>query len=292
VRPTAKAQLQIHFCVLLWGFTSILGKQITLPAIALVWWRMVVAVAALTLVPRVWRGVHGMSGRLALAYAGVGVLLALHWVTFFGAIKLANASVAATCIALAPVSLAVIEPWVGRRRFDPREVFMGIAVAPGVALVVGGVPTTMRLGVLVGTSSALLVALFGALNKRLVRRADSLTVSWLELGAGTVFLTGLAPLLPHAGASFPVPSRRDATLLLTLALGCTVLPFAVYLAALRQLPAFGVQLTINLEPVYTIVLAILLLGEQHELGSSFYLGVAIILGVLFAYPALTRRTRS
>jgi drug/metabolite transporter (DMT)-like permease len=292
VRPTAKAQLQIHFCVFLWGFTSILGKQITLPAIALVWWRMVVAVAALTLVPRVWRGMLGMSGRLALAYAGVGVLLALHWVTFFGAIKLANASVAATCIALAPVSLAVIEPWVGRRRFDPREVFMGIAVAPGVALVVGGVPTTMRLGVLVGASSALLVAFFGALNKRLVRRADALTVSWLELGAGTVFLTGLAPLLPHAGASFPVPSRRDAMLLLTLALGCTVLPFAVYLAALRQLPAFGVQLTINLEPVYTIVLAILLLGEQHELGSSFYIGVAIILGVLFAYPALTRRTRS
>jgi drug/metabolite transporter (DMT)-like permease len=292
VRPTAKAQLQIHFCVFLWGFTSILGKQITLPAIALVWWRMVVAVAALTLVPRVWRGVLGMSGRLALAYAGVGVLLALHWVTFFGAIKLANASVAAACIALAPVSLAVIEPWVGRRRVDPREVFMGIAVAPGVALVVGGVPTNMRLGVLVGASSALLVALFGALNKRLVRRADALTVSWLELGAGTVFLTGLAPLLPHAGASFPVPSRRDAMLLLTLALGCTVLPFAVYLAALRQLPAFGVQLTINLEPVYTIVLAILLLGEQHELGSSFYIGVAIILGVLFAYPALTRRTRS
>jgi drug/metabolite transporter (DMT)-like permease len=292
VRPTAKAQLQIHFCVFLWGFTSILGKQITLPAIALVWWRMVVAVAALTLVPRVWRGMLGMSGRLALAYAGVGVLLALHWVTFFGAIKLANASVAATCIALAPVSLAVIEPWVGRRRFDPREVFMGIAVAPGVALVVGGVPTTMRLGVLVGAASALLVAFFGALNKRLVRRADALTVSWLELGAGTVFLTGLAPLLPHAGASFPVPSRRDAMLLLTLALGCTVLPFAVYLAALRQLPAFGVQLTINLEPVYTIVLAILLLGEQHELGSSFYIGVAIILGVLFAYPTLTRRTRS
>jgi drug/metabolite transporter (DMT)-like permease len=292
VRPTAKAQLQIHFCVFLWGFTSILGKQITLPAIALVWWRMVVAVAALTLVPRVWRGVLGMSGRLALAYAGVGVLLALHWVTFFGAIKLANASVAAACIALAPVSLAVIEPWVGRRRVDPREVFMGIAVAPGVALVVGGVPTNMRLGVLVGASSALLVALFGALNKRLVRRADALTVSWLELGAGTVFLTGLAPLLPHAGASFPVPSRRDAMLLLTLALGCTVLPFAVYLAALRQLPAFGIQLTINLEPVYTIVLAILLLGEQHELGSSFYIGVAIILGVLFAYPALTRRTRS
>ena len=292
MRPTAKAQLQIHFCVFLWGFTSILGKQITLPAIALVWWRMVVAVAALTLVPRVWRGMLGMSGRLALAYAGVGVLLALHWVTFFGAIKLANASVAATCIALAPVSLAVIEPWVGRRRFDPREVFMGIAVAPGVALVVGGVPTTMRLGVLVGAASALLVAFFGALNKRLVRRADALTVSWLELGAGTVFLTGLAPLLPHAGASFPVPSRRDAMLLLTLALGCTVLPFAVYLAALRQLPAFGVQLTINLEPVYTIVLAILLLGEQHELGSSFYIGVAIILGVLFAYPTLTRRTRS
>ena len=147
-----RAQLQIHFCVLLWGVTAILGKLITLPALPLVWWRMLLVVAALALIPRVWRGLRALPARLVLAYAGIGVLVALHWLTFYGAIKLANASVAATCIALAPVFTAVIEPWVARRPFRPRELALGVAVLPGVALVVGGVPDGMRLGVAVARS--------------------------------------------------------------------------------------------------------------------------------------------
>ncbi|RBI56460.1 EamA family transporter, partial [Xanthomonas oryzae pv. oryzae] len=102
-----KAQLQIHFCVLLWGITAILGKLITLQALPLVWWRMLIVVVALALWPRVWRGLRGVSWRVVLGYCGIGALVALHWLTFYDAIKLANASVAATCIALAPVFTAV-----------------------------------------------------------------------------------------------------------------------------------------------------------------------------------------
>ena len=121
---TTKAQLQVHFCVLLWGFTAILGKLITLRALQLVWWRMLLVVAALLLVPGVWRGLRRMPRRLLSAYAGIGVLVSLHWLTFYGAIKLANASVAATCIAIAPVFLSLIEPWIARRRFDARVLIM------------------------------------------------------------------------------------------------------------------------------------------------------------------------
>ena len=96
--PTTKAQAQIHFCVLLWGFTAILGKLITLGALALVWWRMLIVVGAIALLPRAWRALRAMSPRLVAAYAGIGVLVALHWLTFYGSIKLANASVGATCI--------------------------------------------------------------------------------------------------------------------------------------------------------------------------------------------------
>src|SRR5690606_29470144 len=103
------------------------------------------------------------------------------WLTFYGAIKLANASVAATCIALATALTAVVEPWLTRTRFSPRDLALGIAVLPGVALVVGGVPQEMRIGIAVGALSALLVALFGSLNKRLIGRADPLTVTALEL---------------------------------------------------------------------------------------------------------------
>ena len=287
--PTANARLQIHFCVLLWGFTAILGKLITLAALPLVWWRMLLVSATLLLVPRVWRALAAMTARLRLAYAGIGVLVALHWLTFYGAIKLANASVAATCIAIAPVFLAVVEPWIARRRFDPRELLLAVAIIPGVALVVDGVPSGMRLGVAVGVLSALFVALFSALNKRFVEHAEPLAVTALELGAGAAFLALLAPLLPHAGAAFPLPDLHDAVLLGLLAFVCTLLPFSLALVALRRVSAFSMQLITNLEPVYAIVLAIVLLHEQRVLEPRFYLGVAIILAAVFAHPLLSRK---
>ena len=287
--PAAKAQWQMHACVLLWGFTAILGKAITLPAMALVVWRMGLVAAALLLVPRVWRGMAALPARLLLAYAGIGVLVALHWLTFYGAIKLANASVAVTCIALATVFVPMVEPWITGKRFEPRELLLGVAVVPGVALVVGGVPAGMRMGIVVGTVSAVLVAFFGALNKRYVTRADPLTVTCVELGAGGLVLALLTPLLPWFGSPLMLPGVNDAVLLLVLAMACTLLPFALSLVALRHMSAFSAQLAVNLEPIYAIVLAVLLLNEQRELGGMFYAGVAIILAGVFAHPLLSRQ---
>lgn len=294
--PVAKAHWQIHVCVLLWGFTAILGKLITLPALPLVWWRMLLVAAVMMLVPRVWRGLRAMPPRLLLAYTGVGALVALHWLTFYGAVKLANASVAATCMALATVFVALIEPLVARSRFSWRELALGVAVLPGVALVVGGIPDGMRIGVAVGALSAVFVACFGSLNKRLVERADPLTVTALELGAGTLTLTLLAPLMPllfpaFAGSLLVLPGLQDGAYLLLLAFACTLLPFALSLVALRHMSAFAAQLAVNLEPVYAIALAILLLGEQHELSPRFYVGVAIILAAVLLYPLLARPQR-
>jgi drug/metabolite transporter (DMT)-like permease len=292
MQPVNQARLQIHFCVLLWGFTAILGKLITLPALPLVLWRMLLVTLALLLVPRVWRGLRAMPARLIWAYAGIGVLVSLHWLSFYAAIKLSNASVGATCIALGPVFLAFIEPWLAKRKFDPRELLIGVAVVPGVVMVVGGVPHDMRIGIAVGVLSALFVALFGSLNKRLVEHGDPLTVTFIELGTGTVFLTLLAPLLPHVGAAFVVPDLHDTLLLLALSFGCTLLPFTLALVALRHMSAFGTQMVTNLEPIYAIVLAIVLLGEQHELDGWFYIGVAVILAAVFVYPLLHRRQRA
>ncbi len=289
----AKAHLQVHVCVLLWGFTAILGKLITLPALPLVWWRMLLVVVALALLPSVWRGLRTMPARRRWAYAGIGALVSLHWLTFYGAIKLANASVAATCIALAPVFTAVMEPWIAKRAFDLRELLFGLATLPGVALVVGGVPHQMRAGIAVGALSALLVAVFGSLNKRMVEGGEPLTVTALELGAGTLLLTALAPLMalvPGFGGDLLVlPTLHDGALLLVLSLACTLLPFAMALAALRHVSAYGMQLATNLEPVYAMVLAIALLGEQRQLTPQFYLGVAIILLAVFAHPLFSRR---
>ena len=287
--PANKALLQIHFCVVLWGFTAILGKLITLPALALVWWRMMIVVAVLALLPRVWRAVRAVPQRTMLIFAAIGVVVALHWLTFYGAIKLANASIAATCMAVAPIFMALVEPWVVKRRFDPRELLIGIAAVPGVALVVGGTPAGMRLGIAVGILSTFLVAIFGSLNKRYVEHADPLAMTGIELAAGTVFLTMVAIALPQAGFDLPRPGARDATLLVVLAIGCTLVPFALSLAALKHTSAFSAQLAVSLEPVYAIALAIVLLGEQHELGAAFYLGVAIILATVLAHALMHGR---
>ncbi len=286
--PTARAQLQIHVCVVLWGFTAILGKLISLPALPLVWWRMTMVAGLLALSPRVWRGWRAMTPRLALAYAGIGLVVAAHWLTFYGAIKLSNASIAATCMAFAPVFQAVLEPLIAGGRFDPRELLLGVAVVPGVALVAGGVSSTDHLGIAVGALSGALAAVFSAFNKRLVLRGDPLAITGLELGAGALLLTVAAPLLPHTGAAFMLPDLRDLALLATLAVGCTLIPFTLSLVALRHLSAFAATLAVNLEPVYAILLAIVLLGEQRELSASFYAGVAIILGAVLVYPRLVR----
>jgi drug/metabolite transporter (DMT)-like permease len=283
------AQFQIHFCVLLWGFTAILGKLISLPALDLVRWRMLIVALALLLLPTVWRGLRTIPPRLLLSYALVGFFVALHWLGFYAAVKLANASVAATCIAIAPVFLAVLEPWLARRKFRWHELWIGVGVVPGVALVVGGIPGEMRMGVLVGVVSAFFCAVFGALNKRLVEHADPFTVTAIELGTGGLILWLIASVIPHSGSVFDLPSPHDAFFLLVLAIVCTLVPFTLSLVALRHLSAFAVELAVNLEPVYAILLAIPLFGEQRDLDLAFYLGVAIIIGAVLIHPLLERR---
>ncbi len=287
---TTKAWLQIHFCVVLWGFTAILGKLITLPALPLVWWRMTIVTACLITMPRVWRAIAAMPPRLVAAFLFAGVLVCLHWITFYASVKLANASVAATCMALAPVFIAAVEPWIAGRRFDRRELALGLGVVPGVGLVVGGIPDAMRTGLLVGVVSAFFVAVFSSVNKRLVTRADALVVTALEMAAGAALLTLLAPALPSGTAVFAMPSGRDATLLALLSVACTLLPFALAMVALRHISAFGAQLAVNLEPVYAILLAIAILGEQRDLSAQFYTGVAIILAGVLSYPLLSPRS--
>jgi drug/metabolite transporter (DMT)-like permease len=265
----------MHFCVILWGFTAILGRTITLQALPLVWWRMIVVTAAVMLLPGFWQGLSRMSPRLLGIFAGIGVVVTAHSIAFYASIKMANASVAATCMAVAPVFVAFVEPALTRRRFDVRELFFGFVMIPGVALVVGGTPSGMHSGIAVGILSAFFAAVFSVLNKRFIAEASPLAVTGLEMAAGAVCLVFLSPRV--------VPSTQDALLLLALAIGCTLIPFALSLVALRHLSAFSSSLAVNMEPVYAIVLAILLLGEQRELTLSFYAGVAIIIGAVFVH---------
>ena len=298
-----KAWLQIHFCVFLWGFTAILGRLISLPALSLVFWRMLLVALLLFCVPKVWRGLSKLSLQHILAFAGVGVLVSLHWVTFYLSVKLANASVTATCMAFSPVFLCVLEPLITGRHFELKELLIGFLVLPGIALLVGGTPEQMNLGVFIGVVSAFLTALYAAFNKRLILHTDSLTATGIELLSGGVFVLMVAialvylrgaeappsALIPAANELFALPSREDLIYLATLAFVCTLLPFALSLGALRHLSAYASSLAVNMEPIYAIMLAVLILDEQKELGVQFYAGASIILLVVFLYPLLSRK---
>jgi drug/metabolite transporter (DMT)-like permease len=286
MHPHRRALLEIHVCVVLWGVTAILGKLITLSATQLVWWRMLLVAAALACVPRVWRALRAIPPREAAIFAGIGFLVALHWLCFYAAVKLANASVAATTMALAPVVTALIEPAITGARFERHNLLLGILVIPGVALVVGGTPDSMELGLGIGVVSAALAAVFNALNKRYLGQHDALAVTGLELGAGFLLVAALAPLVSPPGDAFVMPGLRDGAWLLVLAFFCTLIPYAVALGALRHLSAFTTQLAVNLEPVYAIALAVLFLGEARELDTLFYVGVAIVLIAVFGHAWL------
>lgn len=278
-----RAQAQIHFCVLLWGFTAILGKLISLQATALVMWRMALAAIAFALIPATWRGLRAMDARTRLRFCAIGLVVALHWLTFYASIKASNASVAASCMALGSVFAALLEPLWSRRRPAAREISLGLLALPGMWILLGGVPLEMHTGIALGVLSAALTAIFSILNKRHLQSNGAFAVGALEMTAGALFVL---PLLWWWEGGMSLPNHQDSLLLILLAVGCTLLPFALSLHALRQLSAFQTQLALNLEPVYAIAIAAVLLGENSELGLRFYLGAGLLCFTVLLAPAL------
>jgi drug/metabolite transporter (DMT)-like permease len=290
VHAERSAFWQLQFCVFLWGFTAILGRLITLPATALVIWRMALATVLIALLPRVWRGIRGLDRRTLRHHAVAGCVIGLHWLAFYGSIKLSNASVAVACLALGSVFAAILEPIVTGRPHDRSELILGLLALPGVWLLVGGVPFEMRSGIVAGIAAAALSALFGSLNKRnLDPQADPATVTAIQIGLGTVFITVLGVVVFGADTALTPPSVSDFAWLLVLVVACTLLPFMLWLLALRHVSVFTTQLSLNLEPVYAIALAALLFHEYTDLTIRFYIGVLIIISTVFIQPKILKR---
>lgn len=231
---------------------------------------------------RVWSILRELGRRQLLIFAGLGCIVALHWVTFYGAIKLANASVGLICMATTSVFSSIVEPLITGRKFLWYELLVGALILPGIWLIVDGVDPSMTPGILVGLVSALLVAIFTSFNKKYVEKADPLRITFIEMLAGTLFLL---PLLPFAGGNF-WPSLTDLGLLIVLAVVCTAFTNWLFLRALRDLSAFSANLTVNLEPVYGIFMAYFLLNDAEELDPTFYVGTAIILVAVFGYAGV------
>lgn len=283
---TRRAYFELHIAVFLFGFTAILGDLIEMSAFMLVWWRVLITTFSLLFLVNIRKLFKELSKKIILYFMGIGVIVALHWLTFFGAIKYANASIALVCFATTCVFTAILEPFIMKQKVKWYEIGLGLMVIPGMVLIVKSTDLSMQIGVWAGLLSAFFASLFGTLNKRLIEETSSLNITFLEMGSSWLFLSILLPFYfstPEDIAFLPT-QMSDWVYLIILSLLCTTLAYVLSVKALRYISAFATNLTVNLEPVYGILLAWWLLNDSQELSSDFYWGVLLILGVVFSYP--------
>lgn len=289
-----RAYVELHIAVLLYGLTAVLGEMLSLSALPLVWWR--VGLASLCFIPLVWlarRKRFAPSRSTYFALAGIGCIIALHWITFYGAIKLANASVALICFACTSLLTSLIEPILLKKRFDWLDIGLGALVIPGMTLIIGIVEPRYYLGIGVGLLSALLAAIFSTLNKRYVEQVQPVDMSAIQMSAAFVFISIGWPILQRFDMGHPSfwPIESDWIPLAILVLGCTVFAYVLTMRSLRHISAFSSNLAISLEPVYGILLAALLLKQYEVLRPEFYLGSILLFAAVMAHPILSRRRK-
>ena len=274
-RPSAHALLQ--GIVLLWGCTAILGHQISIQAVPLVWYRLLIVIAVLA----VFVPARGLSLRVpakaALRYAGVGAIVGIHWLCFYGAIKVAGITTAVLTLSTMAFFTAFIEPIAFRRRIDPRELAIGALVVAGVALLLQVELHPTPFGLALGLGSALFASLFGVMNGRLAHHEPPERLMLYEAAAAFVVVSLCFTVAP---SQLVMPSHADLGWLVVLGVMCTVVPQVLVLHVLRTLSPFTVAVTTNLEPVYTLILAAFLFPHDEPLGVRFYLGAAVLLGLV------------
>ncbi|MFT5747467.1 MAG: drug/metabolite transporter (DMT)-like permease [Paraglaciecola sp.] len=289
MNPTRRAYFELHIAVFLFGFTAILGKIISVPETVLVWWRVFFTVISLLLLVDVARIYRTLPRKTFFQFLAIGILVAIHWVTFFGAAKYANVSICLICMATVSFFTALLEPLIMKQKVKWFELGLGLLIIPGMMLVVKNTDSFMYVGIIMGLISAFLAALFSTLNKKLIEETSPLTITFLEIGGALLFLTLIMPIYLYFEPTVQLmPVGMDWVYLVVLALLCTTFAYVLSLRALQHITAFAANLTVNLEPVYGIILAIVLLQENKELDSGFYLGVLVILAAIFAYPLLKR----
>ncbi|CAN5552153.1 DMT family transporter [soil metagenome] len=281
-----KAYFQLHFAILLWGFTAILGKAISLDEGLLVWYRMMLSALTTLIYLFIIKQFRLLPFKQLMHLAGIGAVVALHWITFYGAIKASNVSIAISCFSSVALFTAVLEPLINRTYPKWTEVLMGIGVIAGITIIFS-VQQLYFKGIMLSLLSALLASLFTIMNKRISGRFDPGLITFYELGTGFLILTMVLPIwfsINHS--TFSIPGKEDFLYLLILSVVCTTLAFTLSLHALKKLDAFTMNLSVNLEPLYSIILAIILFKEHKMLNTGFYIGSIIILATVVLHGFL------
>lgn len=290
-KPTFADYLHLHFLVLIWGFTAILGKLINpqLSRISLTFFRTLLAAVGLAVVLWLWKEWKRVPANDRWAMLGVGAIMGLHWLTFFGSAHVSSASVCLAGMSTTSLFTSLLEPLFARRRVRPLEIFLSLLVIAGLYLIFR-FEVDQSLGLGLALVSAFLAALFTIANSRFVRRHNALLITFYEMNGATVaMLLGLAGVAFTSGltAKEVIPQSTDWLWLGILAFVCTVYAYSAGVHLLRKVSPFTLNLTINMEPVYGMVLAYFILNERMTAG--FYAGSVVILLAVVVYPMLNNR---
>ncbi|MBP5424879.1 MAG: DMT family transporter [Prevotella sp.] len=280
MNETKKGFVQLHLSVLLAGFTGLFGRLVTLNEVDIVWYRMFLASCILL----VFTGLPRVGWRKFFQLCGCGALLGFHWILFYGSIKASNVSIGVICFSLIGFFTAIFEPLIFKRRFSGLELLFSLITVAGV-LCIFSFDARYRYGILIGVVSSAVCSLYAICNKKASVGVRSRTVLMYQMSGGLALVSAIIPIYLWA---FPahqpvavIPEGSNLLYLLCLALFCTAGMYLLQIQALKRLSAFTVNLTYNLEPCYTIILAFLIFGEGREINFSFYLGIALILLSVF-----------
>lgn len=290
--PSAKLlnYLHLHLVVFIWGFTAILGKLIVLDALPLVWARMGFAALIILGFMLLRQYSFRVDRKTLWTLVAAGIVIALHWITFFKAIKVSNVSITLATMATGALFTAILEPiWYGRK-FIWYELLFGLLVVLGLALIYG-VNTQYTEGILLGISSAFLGAVFTLINGKLVQHNRPTTITFYEFVVGALCIGIFGGLTTEIVEPFTLMSGMDWVYLGILVTVCTAYAFMAAVKVMRYIRPYTVMLTINLEPVYGIILALLIFGESEKMEANFYLGAALIIGTVLLNGWLKHRVQ-
>ena len=276
----SRALLILHLIVFIWGFTGILGKEISLESDQLVWWRTLIAAMAMGLFALFTGRSLRVERKELLAYIGVGLLTAAHWICFFGSIKVSNVSTALAIISTTSFFVAIVGPFIRKTSFSILEVVLGIIVIIGLTIIFKFEPD-MTLGIVLSLAAAFFAAVFSSFNSVLVKKYPPTRIAFYEMSAGMVGVTLYMLFNGTLDASLVDVGLRDLSLLIVLGTVATAFAFIMGIEVMKVLSPFTCALTINLEPLYTIAIALFLYKEDEFMSPAFYVGSILILSTLF-----------
>ena len=285
-----KNYLHLHFIVFIWGFTAVLGKLITVDALPLVWYRMFMASGLIFVYIAYKKFSLRVPTKTLLILIIAGIVITLHWITFFKAIKVSNVSVALATMSTGAFFTALLEPiWYGRK-IVWYEIFFGIIVMFGLYLIFN-VESTYIEGIVLALISALLSATFSLINGKLIQKEKPSVISIYEMASGVIFLSIYLFFSGSFTTEFFQLSSNDWMYIFILASICTAYAFIASVKVMKYITPYTVMLTINLEPIYGIFLAFIILGESEKMDPMFYIGALVILSTVIANGILKNWTR-